>query len=67
MRAAELMHSPAERAALAAAGLALILAGALTGGTGGLVLALIGFFPLAAGAARVCPMAPLQWAPFRAR
>ena len=51
MRAAQLMNSPAGRAARAAAGLALILAGAPMGGTGGLVLALIGLVPLAAGAA----------------
>jgi len=67
MRADQLMNSPAGRAARAAAGLALILAGALTGGTGGLFLALIGFVPLAAGAAGVCVAAPLLRAPFRAR
>ena len=54
-------------AARAAAGLALIVAGAVTGGTGGLVLALIGLVPLAAGAAGVCVAAPVLNAPFRAR
>jgi hypothetical protein len=67
MRVAQLMNSPAGRVARAVAGLALILAGSLTGGTGGLVLALIGLVPLAAGAAGVCVAAPLLRAPFRAR
>lgn len=67
MRAAQLMNSPAGRAARAVAGLALIAAGALSGGTGGLVLALTGLIPLAAGAAGVCVAAPLLKAPFRAR
>jgi len=67
MRAAHLMNSPAGRAARAAAGLALILAGALAGGTGGLALALIGLVPLTVGAAGVCAAAPVLKAPFRAR
>jgi hypothetical protein len=64
MKVAQLMNSPAGRVARAVAGLARILAGALTGG---LVLALIGLAPLAAGAAGVCVAAPLLRAPFRAQ
>ena len=42
-----------------AGGLALIAGGIAAGGTGGLVLALIGVVPLAAGAAGACLAAPL--------
>ena len=49
------------------AGVALIIAGIGTGGAGGLVLAVIGVVPLAAGAAGVCLAAPLLRAPLRAR
>ncbi len=67
MRVVQLMNSPAGRVARAVAGLALIGAGAAIGGTGGLVLALIGVVPLAAGAAGACLAAPLMRVPLRAR
>jgi Inner membrane protein YgaP-like, transmembrane domain len=67
MKVAKLMNSPAGRAGRMLAGLALIAAGVLTSGPGGLVLALIGLVPLAAGAAGACLAAPLVRAPLRAR
>ena len=67
MRIVQLMNSTTGRAARILAGLALIGAGAATGGTGGLALALIGLVPIGAGAARVCLAAPLLHAPVRAR
>ena len=67
MRIVRLMNSPAGRTGRALAGAALIAAGWATGGPGGLVLALIGLIPLAAGAAGICLAAPLLRAPARAR
>ena len=67
MKVAKLMNGAAGRSARVLAGLALIAGGIATGGTGGLVLALIGAVPLAAGAAGACLAAPLLRAPLRAR
>jgi Inner membrane protein YgaP-like, transmembrane domain len=67
MKIVRLMNSPAGRGARVVAGLALIVAGAAIGGTGGLVVALIGVGPLAAGAAGACLAAPLMRIPVRAR
>lgn len=67
MKIVRLMNSPAGRAARAGVGLAMIVAGAAIGGTGGLVLALIGVVPLVAGAAGACLAAPLMRVPLRAR
>jgi hypothetical protein len=67
MKVVKLMNSPPGRAARASAGVALIAAGVFTGGPGGLVLALAGLVPLAAGAAGTCLGALLLQAPFRAR
>jgi Protein of unknown function (DUF2892) len=67
MKIVKLMNSPQGQAGRALAGLALIAAGVLTGGTGGLVLALAGLVPLGAGATRVCLAAPLLQAPLGAR
>ncbi len=67
MKTVKLMNSPAGRGARVLAGVALIAAGMLIGGTGGLVLALVGLVPLAAGAAGVCLAAPVLHAPPRAR
>jgi hypothetical protein len=49
------------------AGVALVAAGWITGGAGGLVLALVGLVPLTAGAFGICLAAPLLRAPARAR
>jgi hypothetical protein len=49
MKIVKLMNSPQGRAGRALAGVALIAAGVLTGGPGGLVLALAGLVPLAVG------------------
>ena len=55
-----LMISPGGRAARVIAGLALIVVGlAVVGGTGGVILAVIGLVPLGAGMANVCLFAPL--------
>jgi hypothetical protein len=54
------MNSTAGRALRIVAGLALILIGlAVIGGTGGIVLALVGLVPLGAGVANVCLFGPL--------
>jgi hypothetical protein len=49
MKVVKLMNSPLGRAGRALAGVVLIAAGVFAGGTGGLVLALVGLVPLAAG------------------
>jgi hypothetical protein len=67
MKVVKLMNSPQGRTGRALAGLALIAAGVLAGGTGGLVLAIVGLVPLAAGAMGLCLAAPLLRAPLRAR
>ncbi|HEY5358940.1 MAG TPA: YgaP-like transmembrane domain [Streptosporangiaceae bacterium] len=67
MRIVQLMNSRAGRAARVLAGLALIGTGAALGGTGGLVLAVIGIVPLAAGTAGACLAAQLLRVPMRAR
>ena len=67
MRIVQLMNSPGGRIARGLGGVALIAAGAAAGGTGGLVLALVGLVPLAAGTFGVCLAAPLLGAAARAR
>jgi hypothetical protein len=67
MRTVRFMNGTAGRSARVLAGLALIIGGIAAGGTGGLVLAVIGVIPLAAGAAGACLAAPLLHAPLRAR
>lgn len=65
MKFVEFMSSTAGRAARAVAGLALIAIGLAMGGTGGVVLAVVGLVPLAAGVFNFCLFAPLFHAPFR--
>jgi hypothetical protein len=60
MRVVKLMNGTAGRSGRVLAGLALIIAGITIGGTGGLILAVI-------GAAGACLAAPLLHAPLRAR
>lgn len=67
MKTVRFMNSPAGRAARGLAGAALIAAGVVTGGAGGLVLGIVGLVPLAAGALGMCLAAPLLHAPARAR
>jgi hypothetical protein len=67
MRVVKLMNGTAGRSGRVLAGLALIIAGITIGGTGGLLLAVAGAVPLAAGAAGVCLAAPLLHAPLRSR
>ncbi|MFI5063593.1 MAG: YgaP-like transmembrane domain [Streptosporangiales bacterium] len=67
MRIVKVMNGTAGRAGRVLGGLALIIGGIAAGGTGGLVLAVIGVVPLAAGAAGACLAAPLLHAPLRAR
>lgn len=55
----DLMAGPAGRAVRAAAGVALIAIGLTSGGTGGVVLAVVGLVPLAAGAFGFCLLGPL--------
>ncbi len=67
MKFVRLMNSRGGRLARGLAGAALIVAGGLTGGPWGLVLAVVGLVPLAAGATGTCLAAPLLRAPARAR
>jgi hypothetical protein len=67
MTVVKLMNGTAGRSGRVLAGLALIIAGITVGGTSGVVLAVIGVVPLAAGAVGVCLAAPLLRAPLRAR
>jgi hypothetical protein len=54
------MSSSAGRAVRIIAGLALIVVGlAVVGGTGGIVLAVVGLVPLGAGIAGICLFGPL--------
>ncbi len=54
------MNSTAGRVARVLAGLVLIGIGLAVGGTGGIVLAVVGLVPLLAGAFGVCLFAPLM-------
>jgi hypothetical protein len=55
-----LMNSPGGRLARILAGLAFIVIGlAVIGGTGGLILAVVGLVPLGAGLGDVCLFGPL--------
>jgi hypothetical protein len=67
VRVVKLMNGVAGRSARVLAGLALIAGGIAVGGTGGLVLTLLGVVPLAAGAAGACLAAPLLRTPLRTR
>jgi len=59
------MSTTTGRALRVVAGLALIVAGLVAGGTAGWVVAAVGLVPLAAGLANLCLFAPLLHAPFR--
>ena len=67
MKMVQFMNSAAGRTGRGLAGAVLIVAGFIVGGTGGLVLGIVGLVPLAAGALGVCLAAPLLHAPARAR
>jgi hypothetical protein len=55
------MRSPAGRFARIAAGIAIVLVGLLViGGTGGIIVALVGLVPIAAGAGNFCLAGPLM-------
>jgi general stress protein CsbA len=61
------MSSTAGRAIRVIAGAAIIAAGIASGGTSGVIIAVIGVVPLAAGAGNVCLFAPLFGADFAGR
>ncbi len=61
-----MMNSTAGRIGRVLAGLVLIVIGVAIGGTGGIVLAIVGVVPLAAGIAGACLAAPLLGAALRA-
>jgi hypothetical protein len=62
------MAGPLGRGLRIAAGLALMLIGALYAGhTAGIVLAVVGLVPLFAGLFNICLFAPLFGAPFNGR
>ena len=59
------LGSSSGRVVRAVAGIALIVLGVLAvGGTGGLILAIVGLLPLAAGLFDFCLFAPLAGYPF---
>jgi len=63
---AQLMAATGGRAARVVAGIALIGLGVgVVGGTGGLILAVVGLVPLIAGAVDVCIFSALFGGPFR--
>ena len=63
---AKFMSSGLGRVSRIVAGLALIVLGLLSvGGTGGIILAVIGVVPLAAGVLDVCLFAPLFGGPLK--
>ena len=49
------------------AGLALIVGGLVAGGTGGLILAVVGLLPVITGVAGICILAPLMGVSSRTR
>lgn len=55
------------RALRIALGIALVAFGYLAGGTAGVVIAVVGIVPVAAGALNVCLFAPLFGAPLSGR
>lgn len=61
------MARPAGRWLRIGAGAALVVGGVLQGGAGGIVLAIVGLVPLAAGSTDVCVFGPLFGAPARGR
>lgn len=65
MGIAKFMASTAGRLARIIAGIVLIAAGFMVGGTAGWVIGIVGLVPIAAGAADVCLIAPLFGAPFK--
>lgn len=67
MNVVKTMNGRAGRTARVLAGLVLIGAGLATGGTGGVIVAVVGVLPLLAGATGTCLAAPLLRAPLRAR
>lgn len=63
---AKFMASPAGRGARVVAGLVLIALGLFViGGTGGIIVAVIGLVPLAAGVLDFCLLGPLLGTPLR--
>ena len=64
---ARFMATTTGRAVRVVAGLALIVIGLAVGGAGGVVLALVGLVPLAAGVLDVCFLAPLFKVPFHGK
>jgi hypothetical protein len=62
---ARFMASRAGRGVRIVAGVALIAVGIAIGGTAGIIVAVVGVFPLAAGVLDVCLFAPFFRAPFR--
>jgi hypothetical protein len=61
------MATPAGRWLRVGAGAALIAVGVLMGGTGDILLAVVGVVPLAAGTSDRCLFAPVFRAPFKGR
>lgn len=62
---AAFMAGPIGRLARVVVGLVLIAVGLATGGTGGIILAVVGLVPLAMGVMNRCLISPLIGAPWR--
>ena len=67
LRFTRFMAHPTGRLLRIVAGGALIAGGFALGGTGGIVLAIVGLVPLAAGMFNFCVIAPLLGTPFKGR
>lgn len=65
MKFAAFMAGPIGRLARIGVGLVLIVVGLAIGGTGGIILAIIGLVPLAMGVMNRCLISPLIGAPWR--
>ncbi|MBL8152696.1 MAG: DUF2892 domain-containing protein [Anaerolineae bacterium] len=64
MAFARFMAGPIGRLARIIAGVVLIVLGLQAGGTGGIILAVVGVLPILAGVLNVCLIAPIIGAPF---
>jgi hypothetical protein len=64
MAFARFMAGPIGRLARIIAGVVLIVLGLQAGGTGGIILAIVGVLPILAGALNFCLIAPILGAPF---
>ena len=65
MKFAAFMAGPVGRLARIAIGIVLVVIGLSSGGTGGIILAVVGLVPIAMGVMNRCLLSPLIGAPWR--